>query len=61
MVGTRCNLTLGIHCFCLAGWTYTIWAGLMLLSGVLIILDAWKGEAWRKKAEAREALALQGN
>lgn len=38
------------------GWTYTIWTGLMLLSGLLIILDAWKGNAWRQQAEAREAL-----
>lgn len=28
----------------------------MLLSGLLIILDAWKGNAWRQQAEAREAL-----
>jgi hypothetical protein len=32
----------------------------MLLSGLLIILVAWKGVVWRKKAEAREALA-RGN
>ena len=37
------------------GWLYTIWAGLMLLSGFLITLVWWKGSQWREIAEAREA------
>jgi hypothetical protein len=35
---------------------YTIWAGLMLIGGLLILLVAWRGELWRKRAELREAL-----
>ncbi|KAF9468747.1 major facilitator superfamily domain-containing protein [Collybia nuda] len=38
------------------GWMYTIWAGLMLISGLLVFLVAWRGELWRKRAELREAL-----
>ena len=37
------------------GWLYTIWAGLMSLSGSLIMLVWWKGVQWREAAEAREA------
>ena len=37
------------------GWLYTIWAGLMLLSGLFIMLVLWKGVQWREAAEAREA------
>jgi hypothetical protein len=40
-----------------AGWLYTIWAALMLFSGLVTILVAWKGEAWRRKAEVQEAIA----
>ncbi|KAG6909237.1 hypothetical protein DXG01_001419 [Tephrocybe rancida] len=38
------------------GWTYTLWAGLMLISGLLILLVAYRGEGWRRKAEKREGL-----
>ncbi|KAF8817571.1 MFS general substrate transporter [Phlegmacium glaucopus] len=37
------------------GWLYTIWAGLMLLSGSVTVLVWWKGGQWREAAEAREA------
>ncbi|GLB45505.1 putative major facilitator superfamily protein [Lyophyllum shimeji] len=37
------------------GWTYTIWAGLMLTNGLLTLLVAWRGRAWRRNAEEREA------
>ncbi|RDB15304.1 hypothetical protein Hypma_004735 [Hypsizygus marmoreus] len=37
------------------GWMYTIWSVLMAVSGLLIFLVAWRGELWRKQAEAREA------
>ncbi|KAF8999942.1 vacuolar DHA amino acid exporter [Cyathus striatus] len=37
------------------GWMYTIWAVLMLSSGLLIILVASKGRKWRETAEKREA------
>ncbi|KAF8895359.1 vacuolar DHA amino acid exporter [Infundibulicybe gibba] len=36
------------------GWTYTIWCGLMALSGALIMLVFWKGGAWRQASEQRE-------
>ena len=42
-------------CCYLVGWLYTILAGLMLLSGSLIMLVWWKGGQWRKAAETREA------
>ncbi|KNZ78494.1 hypothetical protein J132_00674 [Termitomyces sp. J132] len=38
------------------GWTYTLWAGLMLISGLLILLIACRGQGWRQKAEERERL-----
>ncbi|KAF5374145.1 hypothetical protein D9615_008828 [Tricholomella constricta] len=38
------------------GWMYTIWAVIMLTSGLLILLVSWRGEHWRRKAEEREAL-----
>lgn len=37
------------------GWLYTIWAGLMLLSGLFTMYVWWKGGQWRETAEAREA------
>ena len=37
------------------GWLYTIWAGLMLLSGLFTMYVWWKGGQWREAAEAREA------
>ena len=39
----------------IVGWLYTIWAGLMLLSGSFTMLVWWKGGQWREAAEAREA------
>ncbi|KAF8621404.1 hypothetical protein AX15_007816 [Amanita polypyramis BW_CC] len=36
------------------GWMMTIWAFLMLFSGVLILLTYWKGKSWREKAELSE-------
>ncbi|KAG6809840.1 hypothetical protein H0H92_014532 [Tricholoma furcatifolium] len=38
------------------GWTYTIWAALMLISGMLIILVGYRGQGWRLQAEERERL-----
>ena len=40
--------------FCI-GWLYTIWAGLVLLSGSLVMFVWWKGGQWREAAETREA------
>ena len=37
------------------GWLYTIWAGLMFLSGLSTMLVWWKGDQWREAGEAREA------
>ncbi|KAF6759117.1 vacuolar DHA amino acid exporter [Ephemerocybe angulata] len=37
------------------GWMYTIWAGIMALSGLLIFVVSWKGGKWREQAEALEA------
>ncbi|KAF9446366.1 MFS general substrate transporter [Macrolepiota fuliginosa MF-IS2] len=37
------------------GWLYTIWGVMMMVSGALILLVAWKGEEWRARAEEREA------
>lgn len=48
--------SLCLRCF-VQGWTYTIWAGLMVLSGSLILWVAWKGQAWREKAIERETKA----
>lgn len=28
----------------------------MVISGLLVLLVAWRGELWRKRAELREAL-----
>ncbi|KAI0718247.1 MFS general substrate transporter [Cerioporus squamosus] len=36
------------------GGMYSLWAGLMLLSEVLILLVWWKGGAWRAKWELKE-------
>ena len=41
--------------FLFVGWLYTIWAGLMLLSGSFTMIVWWKGGQWREAAEAREA------
>jgi hypothetical protein len=41
--------------FFFVGWLYTIWAGIMLLSGSLIVLVWWKGGQWREAAQEREA------
>ena len=32
-----------------------MWAGLMLICGLLILLVLYKGGKWRKEGEAREA------
>ncbi|KAK2465780.1 hypothetical protein APHAL10511_002324 [Amanita phalloides] len=37
------------------GWMMTLWAFLMLTSGLLILLTYWKGKSWRESAELREA------
>ncbi|KAJ3510411.1 hypothetical protein NLJ89_g4691 [Agrocybe chaxingu] len=39
------------------GWMYTIWGGIMALSGALVLLVSWKGVQWRQEAERREAAA----
>ena len=36
------------------GWLYTIWAGLVLLSGSFTMIVWWKGGQWREAAEAKE-------
>ncbi|KAI9064704.1 vacuolar DHA amino acid exporter [Trametes sanguinea] len=36
------------------GGLYSLWAGLMLLSELLILLVWWKGSAWREKWELKE-------
>ncbi|KAG6826635.1 hypothetical protein H0H92_015052 [Tricholoma furcatifolium] len=33
------------------GWTYTLWAALMMIGGVLVLLVAYSGEGWRQNAE----------
>ena len=33
----------------------TIWAFLVLISGMLMLLTYWKGKSWRESAEEREA------
>jgi len=37
------------------GWMYTMWAALMLISGILTLLVMRKGVEWREAGEAREA------
>lgn len=37
------------------GGLYTMWAGLILISELLILLVLYKGGKWRKEGEAREA------
>ncbi|KAJ7075653.1 vacuolar DHA amino acid exporter [Mycena belliarum] len=39
------------------GWQYTIWAGILVLVGLLVWLVAAKGGAWRETSEAREQAA----
>ncbi|KAJ7670507.1 vacuolar DHA amino acid exporter [Mycena rosella] len=39
------------------GWQYTIWAGLLVLVGLLVLLVVRKGGAWREASEAREKKA----
>ena len=41
------------------GGLYTLWAGLMLLSEIMILIVIWKGETWRDKAKAREESQAQ--
>ncbi|KLO08653.1 MFS general substrate transporter [Schizopora paradoxa] len=38
------------------GGLYTIWAGLMVITEILILLVWWKGAQWRERAIAKEAL-----
>ncbi|CCM00161.1 uncharacterized protein FIBRA_02189 [Fibroporia radiculosa] len=40
------------------GGLYSMWAGLMLVSEVLLLLVWWKGAQWREKALAQEATRL---
>jgi hypothetical protein len=56
MVRTQAEHKRVTHDFRCVGWTYTIWGGLILLSGLLIVIVAWKGDSWRREAETREAL-----
>ncbi|KAJ3567087.1 hypothetical protein NP233_g6599 [Leucocoprinus birnbaumii] len=37
------------------GWMYTIWGGIVLVSGFLCIWTSYSGTRWRKRAEEREA------
>ncbi|KAJ7628112.1 major facilitator superfamily domain-containing protein [Mycena rosella] len=39
------------------GWQYTIWAGLLVLVGLLVLLVVRKGGAWREASEACEKKA----
>jgi hypothetical protein len=41
--------------FSFVGWLYTIWAGVLLLNGSLIVLVWWKGAQWREAAQEKEA------
>ena len=41
------------------GGTYSLWAGLVLLSELLILLVWWRGGAWREKWELVERGLLQ--
>ena len=36
------------------GGLYSIWAGLLFLTELLILLVIWKGRKWRESAAARE-------
>lgn len=36
------------------GWMYTIWAGLVTLSSLMIVLVMWKGGRWREEGEEQE-------
>ena len=36
------------------GGLYSLWAGLIVLSELLILLVWWKGSSWRETAIARE-------
>ena len=38
----------------------TLWAFLILISGLLMLLVYWKGKSWRESAEAREAMESMG-
>ncbi|KAH8082849.1 MFS general substrate transporter [Cristinia sonorae] len=37
------------------GGLYTLWAGLMLVSELLLLLVMWKGQGWRERAEEDES------
>lgn len=39
------------------GWMYTIWGGIMAMSGMLTFLVLWKGGEWRERAIAAEKRA----
>lgn len=41
------------------GWMYTLWAGLMLIAGLLVLSVLLKGESWRHAAELREEHAAE--
>ncbi|KAH6911807.1 major facilitator superfamily domain-containing protein [Coprinopsis sp. MPI-PUGE-AT-0042] len=41
------------------GWMYTIWTGILMLSGGLLILVQFYGQQWRERAEARENKSLE--
>ncbi|KAI0078248.1 MFS general substrate transporter [Panus rudis PR-1116 ss-1] len=38
------------------GGLYTLWAGLMIVTELLIVLVWWKGREWRERCERKEAL-----
>lgn len=38
------------------GGLYTIWAGLMVLTELLILITIWRGGRWREEAIAKEDL-----
>ncbi|KAF7767901.1 hypothetical protein Agabi119p4_7144 [Agaricus bisporus var. burnettii] len=41
------------------GWMYTIWGGIVFLSGLLCIWTSYKGAEWRQRAEERERTSIE--
>lgn len=40
---------------------YTIWGGIVFVSGLLCILTSYKGAEWRRRAEERELASSERN
>lgn len=41
------------------GGMYSLWAGLLVVSELLIVLVWWKGGSWREKATQREEVEAE--